>query len=199
VLNVARVPLLAADEDVRQDPDAPVEIGVKGLIIGMKGLKFVEHTGAAIDAGKTDLHDLEDQMRRVAGQMLVSEGSQKTARESSLESSEGSSKLRAWVNTFQDFIEECLRLMALWVREPSGGSADLDMDWDEDEVNALVLNALSTMRDKGQISQDVLFWNLQTGGLIPPDRTLDDEKAALEAEGPKPMPAVPFVPRVQGP
>jgi hypothetical protein len=89
--------------------------------------------------------------------------------------------------------------MALWVREPSGGSADLDMDWDEDEVNALVLNALSTMRDKGQISQDVLFWNLQTGGLIPPDRTLDDEKAALEAEGPKPMPAVPFVPRVQGP
>ena len=196
ILNVARVPLLAADEDMREDPDAPVLIGVKGLITGLKGLKYVEHTGAAIDAGKTDLHDLEDQMRRVAGQMLVADGAQKTAREASLESSDGSSKLRAWVNTFQDFVEECLRLMALWVRETNGGTAQLDMDWDEQEVNALVLNALSTMRDKGQISQDVLFWNLQDGGLIPPDRTLEDEKLALESEAPKPMPVVPFAPRV---
>ena len=196
VLNVARVPLLACDTDVREDPNAPVVIGVKGLITGLENLHYVEHQGAAIQAGKEDLHDLEDQMRRVAGQMLVAEGGQKTAREASLESSDGSSKLRAWVNTFHDFVEECLRLMALWVRESAGGSAELDMDWDEEEVNALVLTALSTMRDKGQISQDVLFWNIQKGGLVPPDRTLEDEQAALEKEGPQPMPAVlPFAPK----
>ncbi len=194
VLNVARVPLLACDEDVRQDPEAPVQIGVKGLITGLKGLKYVEITGAAIEAGERDLKALEDKMRRVAGQNL--DDKVKTATESATDSRDGGSKLRAWVWTFQDFLEECLRLMALWAQEDASPSVSMDMDWDEGDIDATLLAALTAARNAGQISRETYLWNLQRGELMPPDWTVEQEIASMEAEGPAPMPQVtPFKPQ----
>ena len=189
ILNVARVPLLAADEDLRQDTNAPIDIGVKGLITGFKGLKYVEHTGAAIAAGVADILALEDRMRRVAGQALDSKV--KTATEAGTDSRDASSKLRAWVWTFQDFLEETLRLMALWVGEKAGGSVSLDMDWDEAEVGADMLTVWSSMRAQGQISQKTHLKLLQGAELLG-DATVDEEIARLEMEAPAPMPVIPF-------
>ena len=191
ILHVARVPLLAADEDNREDKNAPIEIGVKGLITGFPGLKYVEIEGKAIEAGRTDIMDTEDRMRRVAGQMLVTESGQKSATEAALEGGEGASQLRAWVGNFQSFLNECLRLMALWVGEKDGGKAQIDMEWDEVQVGADLIAALSTMREKGQITSDVLFFNLQKTGIIPPDMTFEDFQARLDMEGPQAM-VVPF-------
>lgn len=196
ILHVARVPLLAADEDGRSDTSAPIPIGVDGLIVGFKNLHYVEHTGKAIEAGRQDILDIEDAMRRVAGQILVSESGQKSATEAALEAGEGSSQLRAWVGNFQSFLNECLRLMALFIREGSGGTAELDMDWDEAAVGADVLTALSNMHAKGQITLEVLFNNLQAAGIIPEGTEFDAFKAQLEMEGPQPMPmsTTPFSP-----
>jgi len=190
ILHVARVPLLAADEDTRVDQEAAVEIGVKGLITGFKGLKYVEIEGKAIEAGRTDIMDTEDRMRRVAGQMLVTESGQKSATEAALEGGEGASQLRAWVGNFQSFLNECLRLLALWVGQKEGGKAQVDMEWDEVQVGADLLTALSTMREKGQITAEVLFFNLQKASIIPPDMTFDEFQARLDMEAPAPMPVV---------
>lgn len=190
ILHVARVPLLAADEDRREDTTAPVEIGVNGLITGFPGLKYVEHSGAAIEAGRTDILDTEDRLRRVAGQMLVTESGQKSATEAALESGEGSSQLRAWVGNFQSFLNECLRLMALWVRQTDGGKAQVDMEWDEVQIGADLITALATMREKGQITSEVLFFNLQKAGIIPPSMAFEDFQARLDMEGPAPMPVL---------
>jgi hypothetical protein len=188
ILHAIRVPLLTADEDTRRDPLAPVSIGVDGLITGFKNLRYVEHNGKGIEAGRQDILDTEDAMRRVAGQMLVSESGQKSATEAALEGNEGSSQLRAWVCNFQDFLEESLRLMALWIKEPKGGTVQLDMEWDEQTVGADVLTALSTMRDKGQISRETFLANLQRADILPDGTTIDEEIARLEMEGPPSMP-----------
>lgn len=191
ILNVARVPLLAADEDNRQDTDAPIEIGVKGLITGFKGLKYVEHTGAAIEAGERDIAALEDRMRRVAGQAL--DAKVKTAKESETDTRDASSKLRAWIWTFQDFLEDTLRLMGMWLGEKQGGKVTLDMDWDEAGVGADILTVWSTMREKGQISQEAHLQLLHGAELVD---DVEAEKARLDMEGPVPMPGVtPFKPK----
>lgn len=187
ILNVARVPLLAADEDNRQDPTAPIEIGVKGLITGFVGLKYVEIQGAAIEAGERDIAAIEDRMRRVAGQALDSKV--KTASESETDTRDASSKLRAWVWSFQDFLEQTLKLMGQWLRESSGGSVSLDMDWDEAEVGADILTVWSSMREKGQISMETHLKLLQGAELLG-DATIEEEQARLEKEGPQPMPSV---------
>lgn len=195
VLNVARTPLLAGDSDARQDPNAPIQIGVKGIILGIENLHYVEHSGSSIEAGERDIAMLEDRMRRVAGQMLVAQTGSKTATESNHEANEGSSQLRNWVCNFQDFLEECLRLMALWVGKDQGGSVVIDMEWDEESVGADVLAAVTNARVSGLISRETYLYNLQRADVLPPCVTVEEEIARLEMEAPAPMPMAPLTSR----
>ena len=188
VLNVARTPLLAGDSDARQDPNAPIQIGVKGLILGIENLHYVEHSGAAIAAGERDIAALEDRMRRVAGEAL--DAKVKTASESDRDGRNSESQLRAWVSNFQDFLEECLRLMAAWVGQQQGGSAVVNMEWDEQVIAADVIAALTNARTAGLISRETYLFNLKKAELLPPDTTVEEEVARLEMEGPTPMPTV---------
>lgn len=185
ILHVARVPLLAADEDNRQGGDGtPVALGTDGIMTGFKNLRYVETTGASIEAGEKDIERLEDQMRRCAGEMLQAKAGDKTATENNRESLEGSSQLRAFVWTFQDALEECLRYMALWIGEKDGGSLTVNTEWDEGELASDLWAALNGARTAGLISQEVYTWNLQKGRRMPPDRTVEDEKASLDLETP---------------
>lgn len=188
VLHVARVPLLGADEDMRVNPAAPVVVGPDRLIVGLKGLRFVEHSGAAIAAGRQDLLDIEDQMRRMAGELLARTAGDKTATETSLEAMEGASQLKRWVWNFQDSMEEVLRLMAAWVGERQGGSIEIDTDWDDDALAADMLGALTSAAQSGLISKDTYLWNLQNAELLPPGRTIEDEKSMMDIEPPQSMP-----------
>lgn len=129
-------------------------------------------------------------MRRVAGQMLVTESGQKSATEAALEGGEGASQLRAWVGNFQSFLNECLRLLALWVGQKEGGKAQVDMEWDEVQVGADLITALSTMREKGQVPSEVLFFNMQKANMIPPDMDFEEFQARLDMEGPQALPGV---------
>jgi hypothetical protein len=187
ILHVARVPLLAADEDVRADPQAPVAAKANGIITGFKGLKFVEHTGAAIGAGKQDLDDLEAKMRKVAGEFAAGQV-ERTATESGIEAGEHTSWLRRIVENFEDALEECLRLSAVWIGLSEGGSLTVTSDWDEERMAADLLTALTAARTSGGLSQEAYSWNLQQGGLLPPERTVEQEVEAIQTEGPKPMP-----------
>jgi hypothetical protein len=187
ILHVARVPLLAADEDIRTDPQAPVAAKANGIITGFKGLKFVEHTGAAIGAGKQDLDDLEAKMRKVAGEFAAGQV-ERTATESGIEAGEHTSWLRRIVENFEDALEECLRLSAVWIGLSEGGSLTVTSDWDEERMAADLLTALTAARTSGGMSQEAYSWNLQQGGLLPPERTVEQEVEAIQTEGPKPMP-----------
>lgn len=189
VLHVARVPLLGADLDNRANQAEPVALGPGGIVTGFTNLRYIEHTGAAIEAGRTDLLDLEDQMKRVAGELLTREV-QKTATETGQEASEGASWLRRLAFNFQDGFEECLRLMAAWVGEAGGGTISLDTDWDEETLASDIMAALTAARTAGQISKETYLWNLKEGGVLPPDRTIEQELDALDTEGMAAMPNV---------
>lgn len=184
VLHVARVPLLGADKDVRDVKGGKIEVSPNGLIVGFENLRYIEHTGAAISAGRQDLLDLQEQMRTVAGKVLTRQaGGDKSATEASLESQDGGSKLRQWAWSFQDCLEECLRLMAAWIKEPQGGSVTVAMDWD-DLPDPAMFQTILQARQAGELSRESWLWNAQRFGALPPGRTLDQEQAALDSEGP---------------
>jgi len=184
ILHVARVPFLAGDEDARSDPNAPVTIGTGGMLVGIKGLRFVEHSGAAIGAGRQDLIDLEDQMQRIAGELL-SRVVQKTATESDREGNEGESWLRAWARTFEDALEECLRMMGLWIGEAQGGTLSLDFDWNDTTLAADMITALTNARTSGNLSREAYLTKMQEGGVLPVGRTIQQEMDAQDVEGPQ--------------
>jgi hypothetical protein len=191
-LHHACVPLKAADEDRRDDPSAVLPLSASGVIVGLPNLHYVEHSGAAIGAARQELVDTEDQMQRLAGELL-SRVVQKTAAEANHEATEGESWLRVWAHTFEDSLEEMLRFMALWVGEKQGGSLSLDFDWGDQTLAADMLIALTGARTSGEITRETYLSNLQKGKILPPGRTVEDEIVALDAEGPTPIsrPVVP--------
>ena len=151
---------------------------------GLQGLRIVEHSGAAIGAGRQDLLDIKEEMRLVAGKVLTRQaGGDRSATESSLEAKDGGSKLRQWVWHFQDCLEEALRLAAAWIGEGDGGIATVSTDWDDIADPALFATALQA-RLAGQISRQTFLGMAQRVGVLPKGVTPDDEADLIDGEGP---------------
>ena len=184
ILHKARVPFLAADADNRDEKGAELVFSA-GIFVGFENLHSVSFDSAPIESGRQDLLDLEDQMRRVAGELLSRTAGDKSATEAGLEASEGSAWLKGKMRTFQDALEECFRFHAAWMKESSPVTVTLAMDWDEAAVSAQILQQLTTARQAGIISQETYSHNIQAAGLMPEGRTVDQEIASLEAEGPQ--------------
>lgn len=191
ILHKARVPFLAADGDNRSDPNAEVEFKA-GIFVGFENLHAVSFDSEPIAAGRQDLLDIEDRMRRIAGEALSSEV-EKTAKQSGLEAKEGGSRLKAWVGSFQDALEQCFVFHGKWAKESTPVTVTINREWDDEALTADILNGLSTMRSAGQVTQRVLSHNLQEAGRFPEGWTLEDELAELESEGPALMTTLPLV------
>ncbi|MCV4274467.1 DUF4055 domain-containing protein [Pseudomonas capsici] len=78
ILRIARVPVLFASGVAE---DALIAIGSEYAIKGESGadLKYVEHSGAAIGAGRDSLKDLEAKMQSYGSDMLGNNGAVETA------------------------------------------------------------------------------------------------------------------------
>ena len=183
ILHKARVPFLAADADNRDERSSELAFSA-GIFVGFENLHSVSFDSGPIASGRQDLLDLEDQMRRVAGELLSRTAGDKSATEAGLEASEGGAWLKGKIRTFQDALEECFRFHGAWMKETSPVTVTLSMDWDEAEVSAQILQQLTTARQAGIISQEVYSHNIQAAGLMPEGRTVDQEMASIESEGP---------------
>ena len=182
ILHVVRVPLLAADEDNRSDPDSKVKASSNGIIVGLPNLRYVEHTGAAIDAGRQDLVDLEERMRLVAGRVLTRQaGGDKSASEATLEARDGGSKLKQWARSFQDTLEEAMRLMAKWCGEAKGGTVTVFTGW-SDMIDPQMFQFALAARQAREISRETFLGVAAKAGLL---ENVEDEAHRLETEGPE--------------
>jgi hypothetical protein len=185
ILHTARVPLLFG-KDIDQGTDGAVIVGPNRLIKGSgpnTDLKWVELMGGSIEAGRQDLLDIEDAMRRTAGELLSGKV-QKTATETNKESGEGESQLKKWVHTFEDCMEEAFRLMAAWIGEAKGGGICINTDWDDADLQADMLTAITNLHNAGLISKDSVIYKLKESDMIPEDRTVQQEKDLIANEAP---------------
>src|SRR5690606_23373074 len=112
VLTVSRFPILAA---AGVPADQKVTIGPNNFLTtdDVQGKwYYVEHTGAAIAAGQTDLESLEDQMATYGAEYMRKRPGDETATGRALDSAESSSYLAATVRDFQDCVELAMQYTA---------------------------------------------------------------------------------------
>ena len=141
ILTVARFPILAASGAA-----APAKKGGKdgapNVTIGPNKILwmpdpqgryyYVEHTGAAIEAGRKDLQDLEAQMDSYGGQFLKAKPGTQTATEKSIDTAEATSELAAMVQTFQDAMALAFWMTAQWLgmgEEVNAGVPKISTNW----------------------------------------------------------------------
>ena len=131
ILHVARVPILFG----AGIPDtAPVEIGAARMVrVSEKDatLAYVEHSGAAIGAGRDDLKDLEFQMQTLGLELLIPKPGGQTATGAAIDQARMNAPLAMMAMALKDALEQMFGFMALYSslpRDTGGGSLTVNTD-----------------------------------------------------------------------
>jgi hypothetical protein len=182
ILHVARVPVLFAKGFSNGDE---IVIGAAQAITTDKAdadLKYVEHTGAAIDAGRQSIQDLEDRMRQVGAELLKQRPAVVTATQIRSDDEGNRSTLQQIAEEFEESLERCLKLMGQWIGENSQPEVELFKDFGSAELGEKTGDLLLRAAADGHVSHETVFKSLQRIDAIKPDLKWDEEKARLASE-----------------
>ena len=183
ILHVARVPILTliGVEDDKFSLTVGASSAVRVPIGG--DMKFVEHSGAAIQAGADDLKVLEERMRQAGAELLVID--QKiTATQVSTENAVGMCALQRIVQGVEDALDQMLQVFADWEKETEGGHVKLFNDFAAANLSDATAQMIKDWVAAGLLSKESAFKELQRRGLVDADATWEEEMARIEAEGP---------------
>ena len=184
IMHVARVPILFA---TGMPDETVITVGASSAIKCTSkdaNLKFVEHTGAAIEAGAKSLDRLEDQMRQTGAELLVIKPGGTSVPQTLADNEPGRCTLQRITEDAEDGFDAALQLMADWVGEPSGGSVNLFDDFGVETLAEASADLLLKANTAGKISDETLFEEMKRRGLVGPERSWADEKERIDQQGP---------------
>ena len=172
ILHVARVPILFGRG--LQMAERGLEIGPNRLILSddpTSDLRFVEHSGAAIAAGRQDLLDLEDRMAVMGLDMITRRSGGMTATARAIDSAQSHAALDAILTALQSGMIAAFALAARWMGLPASSVGSLSLTsqrplWgDFEQQAAWLLQA----RQSGELSQDQFLAEARRRGLLAPE------------------------------
>ncbi|WP_207285214.1 DUF4055 domain-containing protein [Pseudomonas sp. FW300-N2A2] len=184
ILHVARVPMLAVI-GLPEGEKITVGVGSATNLPVNADMKWVEHTGKSIDAGRTSLSDLEDQMR-VAGAKLLQKDKQavKTATQAEEEAAQELSPLQAMASGLEDALDQILQHFAELSGLPEGGHVQVSGNFETDYIPEVSIPALIQLNLTSKISDQTLFSELQRRNVVSQDLDWAEESAKIAEQGP---------------
>ncbi len=166
ILTVTRFPQLVAKGT----------LDAKGLVVGPNkvikisdpngDLKYVEHNGAAINAGKEHSQGLEERIASFGTQFLRKQPGRVTATARTLDTAEATSELQDTAIRFSDALDQALQLMADWMGIEEGGRVDVQTKFGLTEGSPESLQVLEQSAEKGLISRPQYVKELQQRGVL---------------------------------
>jgi hypothetical protein len=184
LLHVARVPLLFVFTD-NEEFQLTISSASATRMPKDGNAKYVEHTGAAITAGRDSLNDLVDDMR-MAGAKLLQKDKQavKTAAQANEEAAQELSPLARLTGQFADCIAQLLQILADYGSLGDGGHVEMRGNFDSDFAPEVSLPNLISMANSGKLSDETLYSEMQRRGVISDELDWEAEKARIEEQGP---------------
>lgn len=184
ILHVARVPMLAVI-GLSEGEKITVGVGSATNLPVNADMKFVEHTGKSIEAGRTSLQDLEDQMR-VAGAKLLQKDKQavKTATQAEEEAAQELSPLQTMASGLEDALDQILQHFAELSGLPEGGHVQVSGNFETDFIPEVSIPALIQLSLASKISDETLFSELQRRNVVSQDLDWAEESAKIAEQGP---------------
>ena len=169
ILHIARVPILFAKGIA--DGGAPLDIGPNRVIITddpQADMKFIEHSGAAIEAGRQDLIDLEDKMMMMGLDMMAARQAHPTATSQIIEQAHHKAILSMVTEAAKDALTEMFALIALWQdRSVEAGGHVVMPQPDPASLNQRQdAQILMKARETGDISKDEFLQEIERRGIL---------------------------------
>lgn len=183
ILTVARFPILAVSGG--SDDDNKIRIGpYKSLWCPDPQGKwyYVEHDGAAIEAGRNDLLDLENQMMAYGAQFLRKRPGNETATARALDSAESTTPLQDIALRFQDALNQTIQLMAEWVKVEEPGGVKVNTEFTSTDPDSDAAKFLIELRKGRDISRAKLIEEAKTKGLLDEEFDMESNDRELEKE-----------------
>lgn len=183
LLHVARVPILFA----KALGDSVITVGAGSAVKAESpdaDMKFVEHTGAAIEAGRLSILDLEDRMRQAGAELLVIKPGNVTESQTLADNEQGACALQKVAENIEDAADQALQLMAEWVGEAQGGHVIVFKDFGAATLAEASAELLLKVTQAGKMSDESLHGELQRRGIRSPDVDWKTEKERIDAQGP---------------
>lgn len=183
ILHIARVPILFSKmlDMGKMETSTAVMINSDNE----KGdMKFVEHSGKAIESGQVDLDKLEEKMTMYGLQQTVSQPGSITATEKSINTAESNSSLSTYVGEFETTMETALG----WYSQLKGRPED---DWSELKINKNFMTSAIAATDSAVLisaveklilSKEVVFREFVRRGLVDENTEWEDVVAQIEKE-----------------
>lgn len=196
LLEVASVPILAMSGVDEADE---IVIGAKHAVKLPKGseMKYVEHTGAAIDAGKDALAELKEEMRQAGAKLLMPMGqANKTATESREDTSRENSKLGGIVRLYENSLNAVIAMLGKTRNEEvKDDVTKLQPNLAPDNMPNETMKTLVSMRNSSILSDQTVFEEAQARGLLSKERTWEEEQQRIQDSMPvMPKPGLPGQP-----
>lgn len=148
-------------------------------------VKVVQGSAESVNVGRSELEALEDQMR-IAGAKLLHKEKQatKTAAQAEEEAAQEMSPLETMAGQLEDCLDQVLQLFAEWMKLPEGGNCQVNGNFDVDYDMANTLPFLQTMNDRGRLSNESFYQEVQRRGVLDGDRDWETEKTRIAEQGP---------------
>ena len=165
ILHVARVPMLFA-KDIGSDTQ--ITVGAGALISATSkdsDVKYVEHSGKAIEAGRVSLLDLEDRMRQTGAELLVIKPGNTTEVQTLADNEQGMCDLQRIVQQLEDAIDMALQYMGQWVKETQTCHVTIYSDFGAATLAEASAQLLVGMQATNSLSHETLLAELQRRGI----------------------------------
>lgn len=127
----------------------------------------VEHSGSAIEAGRVELKDLEQQMQWVGLQLMMSKTGTSTATGDAIDERKSNSRLAMWADNLKDGLEIALE----WMCQLGGFEADVTVNVNKD-FSTLAHMTMADVRDmfvQRAITGETYIREAQRRGVIAED------------------------------
>lgn len=183
ITHVARVPILAI---MGAEDSTALVVGTSSAVKLPLGsdMKFVEHTGAAIEAGSKSLLDLEEQMIQTGAELMVKKPGDRTATESANDAEANKSDLQRIAENFEDGLNQALEFMAQFANLPDAGDVSLFKDYGAATLSDASAALVADLQSKGLLSKATALKEMQRRGVIDAGIDIEAELADAEADGP---------------
>jgi len=182
ILHVARVPILFGK---MLGDGVTLKVGAQSGVMATTpeaDLKWVEHSGAAIEAGKADLEALEERMRQAGAELLVIKPGQVTATQTGVENAVGMCALQRITLDLQDALNAALAIVSEYAKLQPAATVTIYSDFGVSTLAEASADLLRNAADGGYISAVSFREELRRRNQYAVDE--DTELARLEAQGP---------------
>lgn len=186
-IHKTNVPILfAAGFDLLPEGGGEVEVGANSCVNAPNPeakMEYVSHDGAALGESRQALQDIKADMATMGLAMLAPDKrAAETAEAKRIDKSTSDSSLAVTARGLQDGAERALEFHAKYMRLDSGGSIEINRDFENLTLEPAQITALAGMVRDGILTIETLWKMLQDGNVLPADFDADTERAQLDAE-----------------